>query len=177
MAEFILDADFNVLDDPDMDLGKTDYKTVDLVATYVVDVPEITEEYVIAEYPNGGRDVGTRVVQEGSGHWQYERDGALWEDCPAEPAEWWSKNAPNMTQLYYQLYTPYTAEELAEKQAEREKIEAEQAEREAAKEMQAALPDAVAELSELASDNATSVEDLANAIAELSQLVSDMLEE
>lgn len=65
-----------------------------------------------------------------------------------------------------------------DKQAEEQAQEQEQAEAEAkaqAEEM-AALPDAVAELSEMAADNETSAADLADAIADLSQLVSDLLE-
>lgn len=36
---------------------------------YIVDVEKEEEEYVIEEYPNGGKDIGYRTIIEEQGHW------------------------------------------------------------------------------------------------------------
>lgn len=66
------------------------------------------------------------------------------------------------------IYHRYTADEL-------ERFEqAEIAEEESA--LMATVPDAIAELSAMTSDNATDIADLADAIAELSAIVSELME-
>lgn len=67
-----------------------------------------------------------------------------------------------------QYYHTYTAEEIAQR---------EEAERQAEQqELINALPDAVADLSEMVSDNTIDTADLQDALAELSEIVSGLME-
>ena len=75
-------------------------------------VPELSHYETVAEYPNGGKDVRKVIDREG---------------VPAQDA--WTEQVP------IQRYIRYTAEELAEQEAERKK----QAEREALPETVKAL--------------------------------------
>ena len=100
-------------------------------------VPELSHYETVAEYPNGGKDVRKVIDREG---------------VPAQGA--WTEQVP------IQRYILYTAEELAEQEAERKK----QAEREA-------LPETVKALQE---DNKTQKEEnamLKQCLMEMSEIV------
>lgn len=185
--------------DPDFEHYRVEDGSVDLYAAFDVEQEEVGHEEPITYYvtlPDGTRqeidastvddvpeyttgvDVRYVVDTEQQGCWKYFRDdgSTLWEDCPVEPFEWWSKGQAYSFSLPYHRLIKYTDAELQEQQEE----QAEQAEQEAAAEAQHevmdSLPDALAELSECVSDNQVNVSDLSDAIAELAALVSDMLE-
>lgn len=128
----ILDSDNRVIDNPDMDAGTVEPEDVGLLYEWVVDAAEETHEEVMAEYPNGGRDVAIVVDAEERGHWSAM---ALLPGGEAEvewadpvPDDWPHEPCSNiMTIGRYRLYT---ADELAEAAARR--AEAERAEKEAA---------------------------------------------
>lgn len=149
-----------------------------LVARYVTTVEGEGHYETVKTYPGGGSDVEWTWDTEPQGEWRFTlRNGHAWEH-PAVPdiPEWWGQGEKHDCEAVWGLYTPYTDEELQEQE------EAAQAAQEAAQEAQeqaeliAALPDAVADLSESVSGNAEANSALADAVAELSQLVSDLME-
>ena len=107
------------IQNPDLTLGWLRDETEAVEHPAQEGVPELSHYETIAEYPNGGRDVRKVIDREG---------------IPAKDA--WTEQVP------IQRYILFTAEELAEQEAERRK----QAEREAlpetVKALQAALEDA-----------------------------------
>lgn len=181
---------------PDFDNYKSFERSIDLIAEFDVTQEEVGHEEPLTYYltlPNGEREevdastvdaapeyttgIDTHYVVDTPlvGEWQYIRGGEKWADCPVEAPEWWSQQETYTFPFDYCLLVPFTADEIAEREQEKQELEQQQAEAEAQAELTAAIPDAIAELSELAADTATSTEDLVDAVAELSQLVSDLL--
>lgn len=115
----IIDENGAALENPDLTLGWLRDETEAVEHPAQEGVPELSHYETVAEYPNGGKDVRKIIDREG---------------VPARDA--WTEQVP------IQRYIRYTAEELAEQEAERKK----QAEREAlpetVKALQAALADA-----------------------------------
>lgn len=115
----IIDENGAALENPDLTLGWLRDETEAVEHPAQAGVPELSHYKTVAEYPNGGKDVRKIIDREG---------------VPARDA--WTEQVP------IQRYILYTAEELAEQEAERKK----QAEREAlpetVKALQAALADA-----------------------------------
>lgn len=115
----IIDENGAALENPDLTLGWLRDETEAVEHPAQAGVPELSHYETVAEYPNGGKDVRKIIDREG---------------IPARDA--WTEQVP------IQRYIRYTAEELAEQEAERKK----QAEREAlpetVKALQAALEDA-----------------------------------
>lgn len=115
----IIDENGAALENPDLTLGWLRDETEAVEHPAQAGVPELSHYETVAEYPNGGKDVRKIIDREG---------------IPARDA--WTEQVP------IQRYIRYTAEELAEQEAERKK----QAEREAlpetVKALQAALADA-----------------------------------
>lgn len=175
--EYIFDSDWNQLTEPDWALGYAEQKTLTLGASYVTETEGEGHYETVKEYPNGGKDVEWVWDTTPVGAWHFTRDGDEWADCPVPPEKWWSKEQTYEQPFGYRLYTPYTEEELQERAEQEAAALAQAEEAQAQAEMVQALPDAVAELSELAADNTTNVEDIADALAELSALVSDLLGE
>lgn len=109
----IFDNSGKEIKSPDLDLGHIDYKTRNIVHRWVVDVEEVTEKVVIAEYSNGGKDVEFRVVTPEEGHWEtsledgtvIEFNGIIPDDMP--------KEQPISDVETYGLYRLYSEEELA----------------------------------------------------------------
>lgn len=115
----IIDENGAALENPDLTLGWLRDETEAMEHPAQAGVPELSHYETVAEYPNGGKDV-RKII-----------------DVPGVPAQAaWTEQVP------IQRYIRYTAEELAEQEAERKK----QAEREAlpetVKALQAALADA-----------------------------------
>ena len=168
------DEQWNMVDDPDTSKGEIRYESVDVECRYVVDQEESGHYEVIREYPNGGKDVEWKVDTPEAGGWRYYRNGEEWSECPMEaPDDWPHENTVN-TYINVARWREYTHEELAEiakKKAEAEK-ELQDARDKAG--MIDALPDAVADLSEQVSSNATSNAELADALADLSIVVSNI---
>lgn len=172
----IYDKDWHEVTDTSK--GEVEEQIQTLFAAYTI-TDEGEGEYVtVKEYDSGGKDVEWQWTREPKGEWHFYTEEKEWKNPPIpDVEEWWSTDGDEAyaCQVRWNLYTPYTEEELAEIQAEQEQAEQEQAEAEARAELMDSLPDAVADLSEYVSTNTASAEELADAVAELSQLVSDLV--
>lgn len=168
------DTEWNEVEDTSK--GTVETVTKPLIASYVVTQEGEGEYVTIAEYDNDGKDVEWRWTVEPIGEWVFkQKNNHKWDKPPKpEVQSWWSKEQSYACTVEYQLYTPYTEEEL-QQQADEAAAQAEaKEEAQAQADMVAALPDAVAELAELAADNSTNIDDIADALAELSQLVAEL---
>ena len=113
-----------VANDVAMGNGSIEEKRIDVTHTWIVDQAEATEQYVKKTYPNGGKDIGERVISPEIGHWETrDSDGKIVPMSNIPDGYPHDVSVPDVFQ--YQIYTPYTPEELAAKKAEREKQEAE----------------------------------------------------
>ena len=121
---------------------------------WVVDSPAVTEERVVAEYDNGGRDVEIVEVTPETGHWETT------DDATGEAIEWDGDRSgllhgePTPDVEPVAVWHAWTDDERAAVEAAREEGE-----------LWATVPDALA-------DGSTAVSDLADALAELSATVS-----
>ena len=97
----IIDETGAVVENPDLTLGYLTDDTEEITHPAVEGVEEQWHWKTVTEYPNGGRDVQKIIDREG---------------VPAQDA--WTEQVP------IQRYILYTAEELAEQEAERKKAEA-----------------------------------------------------
>lgn len=175
----IFDIDGNEIENPELEKGELSFEQVRVVHTWIVDVEEESHEEVVAEYPNGGKDVAIVIDVEEQGHWEtrdhsgniVDFDGFIPDDMPHEnPVEdiW-----------QFQRYRVYTEDELAEIAKRKEEAEAAAAK---AAEQEAFLEDApermdnsemgMGELGVMAANSAASIEDLMVAVAELGALVT-----
>lgn len=124
MATF--DKDGTYIESPDLKLGYVTSQTAELTWTYIVENEEIGHYETITEYPNGGKDVEWVVDTPGKGYWESRNaDGNVVEhyDGDEQPDESWDKDTVVVTYWEYGLYTPYTEEELARKEAEEAEVE------------------------------------------------------
>lgn len=175
----ILDIDGNEITNPDLEKGVLANEQMRVVHTWIVDVEEEAHEEVVAEYPNGGKDVAIVVDVEERGHWEtrgedgraVDFDGIIPDDMPHE--------SPVNDIWVFQRYRVYTEDELAaiaRQKAEAEAAAAKKAEREAFLEEAPERMDdaemAMGELGVMAADNAVSIDDLMVAVAELGALVA-----
>lgn len=160
----------------DTDGGKVERKTKALTAKYVITQDGVGEYVTVREYPGGGKDVEWQWTVEPAGEWRFVLgNGHEWTKPPKPEVEpWWSTSDRYECTAEWEEYTPYTEAELAEQAAEEAKAKAEAEEAEYNRELMAALPDAVAELSEAVSDGGGEHSEISDAIAELSQVVSDL---
>ena len=99
----IIDENGAALENPDLTLGWLRDETEAVEHPAQVGVPELSHYETVAEYPNGGKDVRKVIDREG---------------VPARDA--WTEQIP------IQRYILYTAEELAAKEEERKKAEAQE---------------------------------------------------
>lgn len=119
------DKEMNLIESPDLEKGYLTIKTVELTWNYVLESEEEGHWEVIAEYPEtGGKDVEWVVDVPEVGHWAAKYDGGTlvnMEDYDGEerPDESWDKTVVYTTPWTYQLYTPYTEEELEQIAAEK----------------------------------------------------------
>lgn len=168
----IYDEDGNIIENPDLELGHLEGRRIMCWHTWVVDTEKQVEEIVVAEYENGGKDIEYRVIVPEEGHWLTTDENG--DSIPFDGiyAEDWKQAGRVPDEWSYQVYIRYTEEELAEQQAHREETER-QIE---LQDLIGALPDAVADLSAMVSDNTIDVADIADAIADLSEIVSELME-
>lgn len=168
------DESWNVVEDPDMDKGKITYESIAVECRYVIDQEERGHFETVCEYPTGGKDVEWKIDVPEVGGWRYYRNGEEWSECPISVPDDWPHEKVVNTTVGVGRWIEYTAEELeaiANKKAEAEK-QLQEAKDKA--DMIDALPDAVADLSDQVSSNATSNADLADALADLSMVVSNL---
>lgn len=171
----VFDEHWNMVEDPDTSKGEIRYESVEVECRYVVDQEERGHFETVREYPNGGKDVEWKVDTPEVGGWRFYREGYEWSECPMTVPDDWAHDDIK-THVSVARWREYTAEELdaiAKKNAESEKKLHEAKDK---ADMIDALPDAVADLSEQVSTNATDSSDLADAVAELSVLVSNLME-
>lgn len=123
----IFDTSGNVIENPNLELGYIEDKSIPITHTYIVDMPEVSHIEVIREYPEtGGKDVETVIDQEEQGHYETrDESGKLLEHYDGKVPEGFPKEEPIHDYWNYQVYIPYTPEELAEQEeARREQEEA-----------------------------------------------------
>lgn len=117
----IFDESGDVIQNPDLELGWLEERTVNVIHTYVVDAREEGHYVTIAEYPNGGKDIEWIVDEPEKYHIEtrYE-DGSIVEHYDGDPG-----SVPEIEPLKdtwtYQVYIPYTEDELFD--IETEKLE------------------------------------------------------
>lgn len=168
------DEQWNMVEDPDTSKGEIRYEIVEVECRYVVDQEERGHYEVIREYPTGGRDVEWKIDTPEVGGWRYYREGSEWSECPMTVPDDWAHDDIK-TYVSVARWREYTAEELdaiAKKNAEAEKKLQEAKDK---ADMIDALPDAVADMSEQVSSNATSNAEIADALADLSMVVSNLV--
>lgn len=167
------DEQWNMVEDPDTSNGEIRYESVAVECRYVIDQEERGHYEVIREYPTGGKDVEWKVDTPEVGGWRYYRNGAEWSECPMEAPDDWPHEKTVNTYINVARWREYTPEELAEVEKAKAAAEKELRDAKDRADMINSMPDAVADLSEQVSSNATSNADLADALADLSAVVSN----
>lgn len=152
----IFDDDGNMLDTADPERGWLEERSKRCYHEWVVDVPAVTEDVIVAEYKNGGKDVDRRIVTPEEGHWvTYDVDG---ENLPyeGEYPDWWVEQGVVESVFQYAVFHEFTEEQLAEREEQMrifEESQRKKAEREAMieslPEYQASMDDAICELYEM----------------------------
>lgn len=145
----VYDKDFNEVADHDLEAGHLSLVSQDLIAAYTVTKEGVGEYVTVAEYDNGGKDVEWQWSIEPEGEWHFcDSEGTEWANPPKPEVEkWWDKAEVYPCRAEWQLYTPYTEQELAEIAEEQAKAEEEQAKAEEQAQLIAMLPDLLAEMS------------------------------
>lgn len=166
------------IDAYDLERGYLEQKSERVKHRWVVDSKERGEWITVKEYPaTGGKDVEWRVTEEEKGHWATtDERGNDVDDFDGILRDDWPHDVPIPDIFEYAVYHAYTDAELAEIAEKKKKAEQEKQKALENAEIAATLPDAVADLSEQVSSNATDCSDLSDAVAELSMLVSNMVE-
>lgn len=168
----------NRIEEYDTSKGYLTHESKSVEHQWVVDSEEQGEWVTIKEYPEtGGKDVEWRVTVAERGHWKTtDAEGKEVTDFDGNISDDWPHDIPIPDIFKYAVYHAYTNAELAE--LAKKKAKKEQAIQEAKEKAEIAsiLPDAVADLSEQVSSNATDYSDLSDAVAELSALVSNLVE-
>lgn len=144
----ILNEDNQPITDPDLSTGRLISEEMPVEYAWSIDEPAETERVVVREYPNGGKDFKTVEVKAEEGHWEVTHDGE-----PVPHFDWaipdtLPHDRPNPDVWTFQRYVPYTAEELAEVQAQRAEQEAAEAKAAEREEMLEGLPDTLASTDE-----------------------------
>lgn len=162
----------------DLDKGYLESKSEKVEHRWVVDSEERGEWITVKEYPaTGGKDVEWHVTEEEKGHWSTtDEHGNAIDDFDGAISDDWPHDVSIPDIFEYTVYHVYTDAELAEIAEKKKKDELEKQEAQEKAEIAATLPDAVADLSEQVSNNATDCSDLSDAVAELSALVSNLVE-
>lgn len=106
-----------IIENPDYDLGYVKKEIVPITHMYVVDVPAVTHEVVIAEYPEtGGKDVEIVVDEPEIGHWtSFNEDGELITDFDGDLSGF-PKDVPVPDTWEIGIFVPFTPEELEERE-------------------------------------------------------------
>lgn len=120
----IFDESDNVIESPDLELGYLRDEEIPVWHRWVVDVQEEGHHEVIAEYPNGGKDLVWVVDTAAEGHWETVDDsGEVVEGFDQDIALGLPTDMDNNDIWYVQRYVRYSEEELAQIAAEREEAE------------------------------------------------------
>lgn len=174
----VYDENGKRIEDYDLSKGRLESKSKRVEHRWVVDSKERGEWVTKKEYPEtGGKDVEWRVTVAERGHWKTtDAEGKEVTGFDGNISDDWPHDMPIPDIFKYAVYHAYTNAELAE--LAKKKAKEEQAIQEAKEkaEIASTLPDAVADLSNQVSSNATDYSDLSDAVAELSALVSNLVE-
>lgn len=108
----IYDKDWNELENPDLEAGYLTRQEIGYTAQWVIDTPAVFERRVIAEYPNGGKDVKSVEVSPEVGHWEAIDDNGLSLPFAIEAPIKADKSKPHYLVARCDIYKPYTPEEL-----------------------------------------------------------------
>lgn len=175
----IFGTDGKEIENPELEKGELSCEQVRVVHTWIVDVEEESHEEVVAEYPNGGKDVAIVIDVEEQGHWEtrdhsgniVDFDGSIPDDMPHEN--------PVEDVWQFQRYRAYTEDELAEIAKRKEEAEAAAAKAAEREEFLEGAPErmdnaeiGMGELGVMAANGSASIEDLMVAVAELGALVA-----
>lgn len=110
----VIDADGDVVENPDPNLGKIEQMSMDVTHEYVVDAEEEGHWETVARYPNGGEDLAWVVDSAEKGHWETrDGDGEIVRHFDGSIAEDWKASSPVRNVWEHLLYTPYTDEDIA----------------------------------------------------------------
>ncbi len=114
------DENGKIIENPNLEAGTLVGIQVNVMHEWIVDELAEFEEKVIAEYPNGGKDVAVVEVKPEVGHWittdQHGNVIPFEKGCPDD----WRETAPIPDIIEAQVYHEYTPEEIEE--AARDKI-------------------------------------------------------
>ena len=156
----IYDEANNIIENPDLELGKLLQESKSVVFKYEITTYEQGHYETIAEYPNGGKDIEWVVDVAEEGNWiAYDENGEVVETDIAIPSD--APHELNIPSTHEWLrYVLYTDEELAEIAAQKEVAEQEQITIES---QQAQIADQQAQIEE----QAAAIEELAAMLAAL----------
>lgn len=174
----VYDENGRRIEDYSLSKGYLENKSEAVEHRWVVDSEEQGEWVTLREYPEtGGKDVEWRVTVAESGHWKTtDAEGKEVADFDGNISDDWPHDIPIPDIFEYAVYHVYTSAELAELAEKKRKEEQARQDAQEKADIASSLPDAVADLSEQVSSNATDCSDLSDAVAELSMLVSNMVE-
>lgn len=115
----------NIIESPNLELGRLEDRQMTVVYEWFVDSPEQTHKEVIAEYPEtGGQDIAIIVDVPEQGHWEVtDEDGNEVNGFDGEIPDWIPREEPSNGTWHYLVYVPYTQEELEEFERAREEAE------------------------------------------------------
>lgn len=123
----VLDENMNEISEPDLDAGWLEEHSIGVSHRYIVDVEEVAHEEVVAEYPNGGKDVEYVVDIEEQGHWETrDRDGNLIDIGVIVPDDAPKEQTISDTYQFF-IYKPYTPDELLAFEKQKQQAEAREA--------------------------------------------------
>lgn len=179
----IIDEKGNLVSNPDLERGKLSQESRLITLRYEIAQPERGHYEVIAEYPNGGKDVEWIIDAPEKGSWKaYGEDGGEVETDVTVP-----DGAPRelaITEVEeYLRFVPYTEAELEEIARQKRLEEAETAKRARMEEASLAEQKRLAQEAEARTvavtgllegfDGSVSIEDIMDAIAELGALIAE----
>lgn len=108
----IFDDSWNEVLEPDLEQGRIVERSLEYMLSWIIDTPATLERRVVAEYPNGGKDIATVEVSPEIGHWVATlENGDTLPFIPYVP-DGADKSQPIVVTSIYESYEPYSEEEL-----------------------------------------------------------------
>lgn len=123
----VFDKEMNPIESPDLSKGYLTNKAENITWSYVLESEQQGHYEVIMEYPNGGKDVEWVIDVPEVGHWEAKREDGSFVDLDVfdgqQYEDSWDKNDTYLTSWSYQIYIPYTEEELEQIKSEKKEQE------------------------------------------------------
>lgn len=130
-----------IIENPDYSVGEVYDGEVDVIYKYILEKPAEYEEKVVAEYPNGGKDVEIVEVSPEVGNWVLTNlDGEEYPIPNNTDFRSFVKGDLNYLKISVSIYHRYTPEELKEVEEENRRLEEQQREAKEKQETMDALP-------------------------------------